>query len=60
MKCRDPEHLDEEETMKQEEGKNWYQLVLICVREREETTEQVGNWLAKQLSLFANNPDSGI
>ena len=40
MKRRDPEHLDEEETMKQEEGKNWYQLVLICVREREETTER--------------------
>ena len=59
MKHRDPEHLDEEETMKQGEGSHWPWLVLICFRETEETTEEFGNWLAEQLSLFANKPDSG-
>ena len=59
MKHRDPEHLDKEETMKQGEGSNWPWLVLICFRETEETTEEFGNWLAKQLSLFANKHDSG-
>ena len=58
MKRRDPEHLDEEETMKQGEGSNWSRLILICFRDTEETTEEFGNWLAEQLSLFANIPDS--
>ena len=59
MKYRDPLQLDEEETMKKGEGNNWLWLILICFRETEETTEEFGNWLAKQLSLFANKPDSG-
>ena len=45
--------------MKQGEGSYWPQLVLICFRETEDTTEEFGNWLAEQLSLFANKPDSG-
>ncbi len=43
MKRKDPEHLDEEETMKQGERSNWPWLVLICIRETEETTEEFGN-----------------
>ena len=59
MKHGDPDHLDEQETMKQGERSNWPWLVLICFRETEETTEEFGNWLAEQLSCFSNKPDSG-
>ena len=59
MKCRDPEHLYEEETMKQGEGSNWPQFVLICFRGTEEPTEEFGNWFAEQLSFFTNKPESG-
>ena len=59
MKCRDPEHIDGEETMKQGEGSNWPRLILIYFRETEETLVEFGNWLTEQLSLFTNKPDSG-
>ena len=47
MKQRDPEQIDEEKTMKQGEGSNLPQLVLICFREKEEMTEEFGYWLAE-------------
>ncbi len=45
--------------MQQGEGSNWPCLFPICFRKTEETTEEFGNWLAEQLSLFAKKTDSG-
>lgn len=59
MKHRDLDHLDQKETMKQGEWNNWADLFLIFFKETEKITEEFCNWLADQLSLFDNKPDSG-